>query len=134
MCDLRIPINYRLQDLAIFMHFGCNLGQDYGNFTFFSFRRGIFFSNSWLSRIIWSNFERNMLLQKKMVAFFLHAPFWLILLVTMLFYSLTRNQIRFTVIPDWVDFIYLATFQTFFSENSPTSKCRHFLTSKGYSF
>ena len=28
MCDLRIPINYRLQDLAIFMHFSCNLGQD----------------------------------------------------------------------------------------------------------
>ena len=28
MCDLRIPINYRLQDLSIFMHFSCNLGQD----------------------------------------------------------------------------------------------------------
>ena len=28
MCDLRIPINYRLQDLAIFMHFSSILGQD----------------------------------------------------------------------------------------------------------
>ena len=28
MCDLRIPINYRLQDLSIFMHFSCNSGQD----------------------------------------------------------------------------------------------------------
>ena len=28
MCDLNIPMNYRLQDLSIFMHFSYNLGQD----------------------------------------------------------------------------------------------------------
>ena len=94
---------------------------------------GYFFSNPWLSRIIWSKFKRIASLQKKMAAFFLHASFWLISLVIMFFWSLIRNQIRFTVLTNWTDFIFLATFQTFSSKNRQTFKCHHFLKWKGYS-
>ena len=119
---------------AHFAQIQARIHRGYGKFTFFCIRRGIFFSNPWLSRIIWSNFERNTSLQKKMTAFFLHAPFWLLSLVTMFFCSFISNPVRFTVVPVWTDFNYLATIQTFSSENSQTLKCCHFLKSKGYKF
>lgn len=89
---------------------------------FFLIQAGDIFFKSLVIKDYMIKFWKKYGIAKKMAAFFLHAPFWLKSLVTMLFSFLIRNQFWYTVVPDWTDFIHLATFQTFSSENSQTLK------------